>query len=193
MRARKSAGFSLVEVLIAVSVFAILAGSVYLTLSALSEAAFVQRERGEELAELQLGVARLEADLRQLVSRPVRVADGGHMPALAGRGDRLEATRAGWDNSQAQRRSQLQRFGWQVTDGGLLRQSWPVTDRTGGEGLREERVVEGIEALSVEYRAADGAWLEQWPPEADVGQLPAAVRYRLQSQRFGQIERVIVL
>lgn len=186
-------GFTLVEVLIAVSVFAILAGTVYLTLSALSEAAFVQRERSEQLAELQLGIARLEADLRQLVTRPVRVADGAHEPALVGGRDRFEATRAGWGNPQGQRRSQLQRFGWQVSEQTLVRQSWPVTDRVGANTMEQERVLDGVADWRLEYRTADGTWREQWPSESQPGTLPVAVRYRLQSQRFGWIERTVVL
>lgn len=186
-------GFTLVEVLIAVSVFAILAGSVYVALSALTDAAYVQRERSDELAELQLSLARLEADLRQLASRPIRTDDGGLQPALLGERDRIEATRAGWGNPQGHRRSQLQRFAWSVADEELVRRAWPVTDRATGSGAQDEAVLATVREFRLEYRSQDGRWLEQWPPESVPAALPVALRYRLDSMRFGRIERVVVL
>ena len=186
-------GYTLIEVLIAVSVFAILAGSVYLALSALSEAAFVQRERARELAELQLSVVRLEADLRQLASRPVRAADGGLNPALVGQRMRFEATRAGWANLGDQRRSQLQRFGWQREGERLVRTFMPTTDSAGGSREQIETVLDGVGGFELEYRTRDGRWLEQWPPGETPDILPVAVRYKLQTTRFGSIDRIVVL
>ncbi|NDY96454.1 type II secretion system minor pseudopilin GspJ [Wenzhouxiangella limi] len=186
-------GYTLIEVLIAVSVFAVLAGSVYLALSALSEAAFVQRERSQELAALQLSVTRLEADLRQLVSRPVRRFDEGLAPALDGQRDRFEATRAGWANLGDQRRSQLQRFGWQRQGEGLVRQFHPVTDPAGAGARQTETVLDAVDGFELEYRSEDDRWLDQWPPEAALEALPSAVRYRLRTARFGVIERIVVL
>lgn len=191
--ARGNGGYTLIEVLIAVSVFAILAGSVYLALSTLSEAAFVQRERSAELAELQLSVARLEADLRQLVSRPVRRSDDSLAAALEGSPDRFEATRAGWANLADQRRSQLQRFAWQRRGEVLEREFRPVTDAADGGFEAAETVLEAVTGFELEYRSADGRWLEQWPPEAAAEALPSAVRYRLRSARFGTVERIVVL
>ncbi len=191
--ARGNRGYTLIEVLIAVSVFAILAGSVYLALSALSEAAFVQRERSEELAGLQLAVVRLESDLRQLVSRPVRRADDSLAPALEGLRDRFEATRAGWTNPGDQRRSQLQRFGWRQRDEVLEREFELVTDPVGGRAQQTETMLDAVGGFELEYRSVEGRWLDQWPPEGAPAALPSAVRYRLRTARFGDIERIVVL
>ncbi|HMA97843.1 MAG TPA: type II secretion system minor pseudopilin GspJ, partial [Wenzhouxiangella sp.] len=142
MKARGSArGYTLIEVLISVSVFAVLSGSVYLALSAMSDAAFVQRERSEALAELQLTVARLDADLRQLVTRPVRVAEGGLAPALLGAPNGFEATRAGWGNFADQRRGQLQRFGWGRSGQVLQREFHLVTDGISPASAQTENVL----------------------------------------------------
>lgn len=190
---RSARGFTLIEVLIAVTVFAVLAGAVYFSLNALSDAAFTQRQRSAELAELQRGLVRLDADLRQLASRPVRAVDGELRPALAGAAFRLEGTRAGWANPQQQRRSELQRFGWAINSDGLVRASWPVTDAVGGLAPVQELVVAEVEALEFAYLGTAGQWLDNWPEDADPGALPRAVRYRLDSARFGNIERIIVL
>ncbi|MGY6554881.1 MAG: type II secretion system minor pseudopilin GspJ [Wenzhouxiangella sp.] len=186
-------GFTLIEVLIAVTVFAVLAAAAYVSLNALSDAAFTQRQRSAELAELQRGLARLDADLRQLASRPVRSAAGDLEPALLGDGAGLTATRAGWANPQAQRRSDLQRFAWQLSGEGLTRISWPVTDRTAAVAPFQELVLSEIEDLEFAFMNQAGVWVERWPEEAAPGALPRAVRYRLDSVRFGAIERIVVL
>lgn len=186
-------GYTLVEVLIAVTVFSVLAGSVYLALNSLSAAAFVQRERSAELAELQLAMARLESDLRQLASRPVRGADGQLEPALFGRAEQLEGTRAGWSNPLEHGRGQLQRFGWSVDEQGLTRRAWPATDRTPRTNPVDERVGAGLQVLEFRYYGAEGRWLEQWPESASPDELPRAIRYWVETERFGRIERTVVL
>ncbi|TVS11536.1 MAG: type II secretion system protein GspJ [Wenzhouxiangella sp.] len=190
---RRQRGYTLVEVLIAVTVFAILAGSVYAALNTLSQAAFVHRERSVELAELQRGLVRLETDLRQLAARPARGPDGQLMPALAGQGGGLEGTRAGWANPQQHRRSQLQRFAWSAQSDQLVRTSWPVTDRTPATPAFNEEVLAGLQLLEFNYYSADGRWLEQWPENGASAELPRAVRYRLETDGFGLVERIIVL
>jgi general secretion pathway protein J len=186
-------GYTLIEVLISVSVFAVLSGSVYLTLSAMADAASIQRERSESLAELQLTLARLDADLRQLVSRPVRTADGSLAPALQGRDRGFEGTRAGWGNFANQSRSQLQRFAWLQMGSQLQRQYFLVTDGTSVASSQIETVLENVQGFEIEYRSPEGRWLNQWPAAAGVEALPTAVRYRLRQADFGTIERIVVL
>lgn len=186
-------GYTLIEVLIAVTVFAILAGSVYLALNSLGAAAFVQRERSIELAELQRALARLEADLRQLASRPVRAADGQLEPALIGQPGSLQGTRAGWANPLGHGRGQLQRFGWFSDGQTLVRRSWAVTDRTAATGALDEPVLAGFQGLEFRYYGADGRWLEQWPETGAFEALPRAIRYQLETASFGRIERIVVL
>ena len=189
----RSSGYTLVEVLIAVTVFAVLAATVYTALNSLSDASWVQRERAAELAQLQLAVARLDADLRQLASRPIREETGGLEPALAGQRDRLAGTRAGWANPQGHKRSELQRFAWTLGGSALLRQSWPVTDRTSASPMQSEIVMEGVAILEFRYHGPEGRWFDQWPIDEQSGALPLAVGYVLEAGRFGRIERIVVL
>lgn len=187
-------GYTLVEVLVAVSIFAILAGSTYVALDGLSRAALDHRDRAEDFAELQLALSRLEADLRQLVSRPVRGPEGQPRPALAGERRQLEATRAGWANPSGQRRSTLQRFAWRLDDGGLVRRSWPVTDRTARSEHFDEILLGDAQSLELQFRDDQGRWREHWPadPEA-LARLPVAVEFQIESERFGRFRRVVVL
>lgn len=187
-------GYTLVEVLVAVSIFAILAGTTYVALDGLSRAALEHRDRAEDFAELQLALSRIEADLRQLVSRPVRGPDGRPRPALSGERRQLEATRAGWANPSGQKRSTLQRFAWQLNDGALVRRSWPVTDRSAATRHFDETLLDDAQNLELQFRDQQGRWREHWPADPEAAdRLPVAVEIQLESERFGRFRRLVVL
>lgn len=176
---RRERGFTLVEVLVAVAAFGILAATAYAALDSLSEAEYVHRERSGQWRAVQMAVSRLDMDLRQLATRPTRAADGRLHPALEGDARGFTATRAGWANIADLDRSALQRFGWRVRDNTLQRLAWPVTDPVTGTPVQRTPVLPEVETLSLGYMDATGAWRETWPPDGAPERLPRAVTYAL--------------
>lgn len=193
LRVRQVRGYTLVEVLVAVMVFAILSASAYVALDALSRAASGHRDRSEDFGALQLAIARMDADLRQLAARPVAAAAGRKEPALVGEPRRLAGTRAGWSNPAGVKRSTLQRFGWQLAGTELQRIRWPVTDRVADSQVRSELVLPGIESLAFSYRDASGTWRNRWPPDDALARLPTAIELVIDTRRFGRVRRLVVL
>ncbi|AKS40942.1 type II secretion system minor pseudopilin GspJ [Wenzhouxiangella marina] len=191
---RRADGYTLVEVLVAVLVFSVLAASAYVALDGLSRSAIGQREHAEALAGLQLGVARLESDLRQLSQRARRNALGQIEPAFSGSARGLSGVRAGWINPTGLRRSHLQRFAWQFEGGELARLSWPVTDPTEALSPAIETLDLDLEAVEWRYRDSTGAWHDQWPPRSGgAGPLPLAIEVLIDHERFGRIRRLLVI
>jgi len=187
-------GYTLIEVLVAVLVFSILAASAYTALNALSRAAIVHRDHAEQLAALQLSVARLDADLRQLSHRPTRNVLGQDQPPLRGSRVEFEGIRSGWANPNELRRSQLQRFAWQFDGNELIRLSWPVTDPAGSTLPVPEALDLEMRDLRMAYRDQGGGWHDQWPPRtATELSLPAAVEVSLDTERFGVVRRLLVI
>jgi len=189
-----ASGYTLIEVLVAVLVFAVLAASAYSALNALSRAAVAHRDHASELAALQLTLTRLAADLRQLSHRSVRDGFGQAGPALNGSITGLQGTRSGWSNPNELRRSQLQRFAWQFDGRELVRLAWPVTDPAPGVAPLTEALDLAVRDLRLAYRDAQGGWHDQWPPRNASDQaLPAAIDLRVDTARFGALRRLLVL
>lgn len=189
----KAGGFTLVELLVAVAVFAILAGAAYAALDRMSAAYAAHRDRAEDFQALQMAVARLDMDLRQLTDRPVRT-DDGLLPALAGGRFSFEGTRAGWSNPANLPRSSLQRIYWRVEDEQLVRRAWPVTDRVANTPALGGPLLDGVRQFDWRYLDGAGAWQEQWPVAGEQpNALPRAVEYRLELADGREIRRLIPL
>ena len=191
---RFDSGYTLIEVIVAVTVFAFLAAGAYIALDGLSRAAMEHRDRATEFGTLQTALARLDGDLRQIATRPVRGPDGQHEPALAGGRTNLIATRAGWPNPAGQRRGTLQRFSWQFSRGELQRVSWPVTDRVAGSQALRETLLGDLRQLEFRYRDREGRWRDEWPASTEeLARLPQAIEVTLESEHFGRLRRLVVL
>jgi general secretion pathway protein J len=102
----RAKAFSLLELLVALAVFAALAAAAYGGLAEIARARGAIAERQDRLAAIVRAVSTFERDLRQAVSRPVRGgARGAIVPALAGAADRIELTRLGFANPRAGQRA----------------------------------------------------------------------------------------
>lgn len=186
-------GFTLVEVLVAVLVFGVLAAAAYTGLNTLTSAAHGLDERTGDFADLQRTVAALDQDLRQLIGRAGRATDGRTLPALDGRVDGVTGRRAGLVARPGSRRSQLQAFAWQHrADRSLVRSSWSELGATGTpDAVRAW--LDDCETLRFRYRDGTGGWSARWPVDGAPESLPSAIEYTIVHPRFGSIRRLITL
>ncbi|MFU8877245.1 MAG: type II secretion system minor pseudopilin GspJ, partial [Wenzhouxiangellaceae bacterium] len=186
-------GFTLVEVLVAVLVFGLLAATAYTGLNAMIAATGDLRQRSVEFTELQRTVARLDLDLRQVVSRTGLDGQGRTLPALLGDRQSLLARRAGRINPGRLAHSSLLQFRWQSGVQGPVRETWGAVDDDPGTTPFARQTQDAITAIEFRYLDASGSWHAQWPAGGPPEQLPVAVEYVLQSPRFGPIRRLIAL
>ena len=197
-RRAHSAGFSLLELLVAVSVFALLGAMAYGGLESVLRADRATRAQDERLAELQLAVSILQRDLAQASTRAVRDALGDRQPALSqGQGGlaQLELTRAGWRNPVDRLRSHLQRVRYRVEEDRLQRAFWPMLDRPPGTQPSESVLLDGVESITWRFLDGEGNWHSSWPPatasEPPLTLLPRAVEITLELERWGEIRRLV--
>ncbi len=192
--------FTLIEVLVALAIFAILSALAYGTLNQTLIGAETLGDRMDRLQAIQRAVRYVEQDFMQLAPRPVREELGdNYRPALytsLETGFALELTRAGWNNPAGMPRGTLQRVAWRVEDDVLQRYYWNVLDRTLGNEPAIVDVLDGIESLEFRFMVDNGAWSAEWPPQDRPGPLglrmrPRAVELVLTLVNEGEIRRLI--
>jgi general secretion pathway protein J len=199
-RQPQSAGFTLLELLVAVAIFTIigaLALSGYTQLQRQSEYA---EQRLERTREVQRAVQTIVQDLEQLEPRPIREPLGEESMAAVMGGDAtdyaLQFTRSGWSNTAGLARPTLERVGYRLDQDGLWRDHWPVLDRTLADEPVRRRLLAKVRAVRFRYLDASRTWVDRWPSVAPGGQSdersrPAAVEVTLDLEDWGEIRRLI--
>lgn len=169
-------GFTLVEMLIALSLFAAIAAmGVGLLRSSVDTQDAVQ-----ERLKAMSGVNRLRAvmanDLAQAVQRPTRGPAGETVPAFIGSASGFSFVHAGAAAFGGSGRPGVERVAYALTGDEWRRATQPMLDGTVlGEG---DRLAGDVAAAVVRYRDDVGNWGDAWNSEPD-GRLPAAVEVRL--------------
>lgn len=200
MNRRRSKGFTLIEVLVAVAIFGVLTTLSVMTISqTLSSVEFLS-DRMDRLQSIQRTMRYLGGDLMQAAPRPVRDELGeGFLPAVwtdLGSIFALELTHGGWSNPAGLPRGTLQRSAYRLQDGELIRYHWTVLDRTYANKAIETVLLDDVESLLFRYLQDNGEWITQWPPVTVQGPAsyrlrPRAVEIVLTLQDEGQIRRVL--
>jgi len=202
---RAQAGFTLMEMLIAVTITAVIGLGVWQVVSSVVNS----RDRVNALAEqfdgLQKTMLLLERDITQVVNRSARDVYGDFKPALTARDDAFELllTRQGWRNPLGLRRSGLQRVGWEYTGTELRRRYWPVVDQGQDEDSRDVLLLEDVNTFDIRFLDEDGKWHDTWPTDQTMaavtpGQrpvtpLPIGLEVTLEHERFGEVVRLFTL
>jgi len=191
---RAPSGFTLVEMLIALTIFGMItAGSVALLSFSVRTQEMAERQL-DTLGAIRRAGALMSADLAQAAPRPWRDGEGRQQPAFAGGTGGAERAmvlvRAGWDNPDQLPRPSLQRVEYRLQAGRLVRIGYTNVD--GGGTSAVTLLIADVKQLQLRFRAPDGDWLDSWAPP-DPTQLPAAVEMNVSSDRFGAIRQLFLV
>lgn len=205
VRLAQTSGFTLLEVLIAVTITAVIGLGVWQVVSSVMNS----RDRVDEVARefdgLQKTMLLLERDITQVVNRPARDVYGDFSPALTSRNDAFDLmlTRQGWRNPLGLRRSELQRVGWEYTGTELHRRYWPVVDQGQEDESVDILLLDNVLDFDIRFLDEDGNWQEQWPDDDALAQmtpgtrpdisLPRGIEITLEHERFGELTRTFCL
>jgi general secretion pathway protein J len=201
-----NAGFTLLEILVAMAVFAIFAYMAYGGFNAVARQQAIVSESAQRLREVQYAIRRLALDLSQLQPRPIREQLGdGWQPALLASGleiNALEFTRGGWPNPLARARPTLQRVAYRLEEDKLIRVQWPVLDRLLDQEPEELEMLGGVREIRLRFLLENGEWSEVWPsddlgiggttPDAESYRLlPRGVEVVLDLEDWGEVTRLV--
>lgn len=155
-------GFTLLELLIALAIFSLIAVLAYSGLVSVLRVDAQVAQVTQQLTRLQLTFQRLQQDITQLVHRPIRNEYGDSMPAIQATTQQLEFTRAGWRNPLQQARSQLQRVNYVVEKQTLWRSYWQVLDRTRDSQPQRSALLTEVTGFKLRFLDEQLAWHDEW-------------------------------
>ncbi|MFT4171411.1 MAG: type II secretion system minor pseudopilin GspJ [Rhodocyclaceae bacterium] len=191
MRApRRALGITLIEVLVAITIFAILGVMSYRAVTQAIDSREKLQAEFDAWQRLARAFSRLDDDFQQMGSRWT-VSNARATPAMQITRTEHAMRIVFWrmDIDQGARLS-----GFEIGDGKLDLLRWQNTDRT--QTPRRETLLTGVRAARWAYVAKDDKkWTEnKWPPTDQRGtELPAAIRLELDLDKFGTISRVFAL
>jgi len=198
-------GFTLIEVLVSVFIFSIVAVLAYGGYSQAAKSSLIADEKMQRIEQLQTTIRLFTQDFEQLAPRGIRdVLGQSVLPSLSAdaRAQYVVAlTRAGWSNPAGLQRSTLQRVQYIVEENKLRREHWTVLDATLADEPVKRELIDKVKSVKLRYMDSSKVWQEQWPPlgqaaaagSAAAARLirPLAVEVKLDLEDFGEITRII--
>jgi general secretion pathway protein J len=194
------AGFTLVELLVALAIVAVVGVMALAGLSQVIDQQGIARERAQRWQEIQLAMRIVVQDLAQLHPRATREDVGEtYQPSILaepGAQFAMEFSRGGWANPASFPRGTVLRVAYDWEDDKLVRFNWAVMDRTLATIPLRNELLEGVTALEIRFLDAGGQWHTEWPPLQLNGPQryvarPRAVEVALELEDLGRIWRLV--
>jgi len=191
-------GFTLLEVLVAIMIFALLSLAAYQVLQGVLRSSEISKTHSERLTELQRAMLIIEQDFTQIVARKSRQEgiDSEELRALTiGKGlfssqdQGIEFNRLGWANPlNLLPRSNILRVRYILRDGQLQRLYFLYPDTVSGQQPEVQVLLKDIEKLS--FRFWNNGWKDNW---LQAEALPQGIEINFTSKYYADIRRVFLV
>ena len=189
MRRSAEHGFTLVEVMVSLLIFGMLAAAGVAILSLSVRAQETTGAKFDDISALNRTLALMSGDLGQATLRSARDESGTTRPAFTGDSDgQMAFVRAGWSNIDGAPRASIQKVAYRIDAGVLQRIAYPMVD--GAAPLPPTALLTGIDRVSARYRFR-GAWSDRWDGSQGAA-LPQAVELSI-GRADGQGYRAMML
>lgn len=196
---RRFRGFTLLEILIAISIFAIIGVASSALLSSVIDRNELSEQRFEQLEKLQRAMLIIERDIYQAIARPIRVDGDINENVMVGGvtsgsdADGIGFVRSGWHNPQLMLpRSNMQYVAYRLQDNKLERLYGNHVDNVIGFEPKVRLLLEDVDDFQVEFFVKQkGAPDEErdWNESYQGTVLPRAVAVIITTKAFGEIRR----
>ncbi|WP_226372583.1 type II secretion system minor pseudopilin GspJ [Allosphingosinicella flava] len=192
-RRNTETGFTLVELLVALFIFGLLAATGVVLLSFSVRAEDNAATRMEEVSRMRRLGTLLTGDLAQAMRRVSRDENAALRPAFAGSasgGPLLAFVRAGWDNPEGAPRASLQKVEYRLSGNRLERVAYPHVD--GAAPLPPMVLAEDVRSVRLRFRDENGAWLDRWIVD-NAYAMPRVVELEIVTGREGVVRQLFLV
>lgn len=192
-------GFTLIEMLVALTIFALMSVLAYRGLAAVMQTREHLTEDNRRWRDIALTLAQLEQGMSLAVDRPVRDSGDQPLPALVGNPQalgihdaQLSFSRMGaaWQTGVP---ADVQRHGYRLNNGTLEQLVWPVLDQAPRSEPAVHALLERVKRFELRYLDGTGNWQPQWPLPGVVTALPRALEVVLELDGGITVTRVFAL
>lgn len=177
------AGFTLLELVIAIAIFALLGVGCWRLFDGVIRAERSNNAHEQALRGVQRAVSLIERDVLHLQTSV-------KAPGLALYPNQLNLRRANWRNPLGQPRSELQDVSYRLENGVLWRYSQGLE---GGE-LQQQKLLSDVRDLRWRLYDRNVGWRNDWPTGKTAPKgIPQALEIQFSAGRFEHLRRVILL
>lgn len=202
MKSRNN-GFTLIEVLIAITIFAIMSAFAYRALASILNTRERVEQENQKWREVSSFFARLEADFANSVARRIRNSSNldtgefiGNVTFNNDSEGQVMFTRMGLPGATGTLAAP-QRLGYRLKQGVVEELVWPVLDQGPRTTPAVYPLLAGASSLTLRYLDANNAWQSSWPPLTSgpppAQNIPKAVEIALTLESGETITRLLLL
>jgi general secretion pathway protein J len=192
-------GFTLVEMLVALTIFALMSVLSFRGLTSVLQTREHLTEDNRRWRDLALTLGQIEQDMSMVVNRPVRDSGDLHQPALAGHPQAFGANDAQLSFSrmgmawQTGALADVQRHGYRLNNGTIEQLVWPVLDQAPRSEPVVHALLERVNRFELRYLDGNGNWQPHWPLPGAAAGLPAALEVVVELDSGASVTRVFAL
>jgi general secretion pathway protein J len=189
---RKMAGFTLFEMVIAVSIFALMGVIGFAALGQMTRTGQAVSDANDRLSDMQFAVVYFSRDWIQVSPRKIRNQYGDEESNIIIADDSISFTHSGWSNLLGHKRSTLQRVQYLVIDNQLVRRHWRSLDQGIAEQPLQTVLLDDVESMEVEFQNSSARAIRDWPAaEGENNGSPVLLVFRLELPDMGEIRRLL--
>lgn len=199
----RQAGLTLIELIVAVALLALITGMAYRGLDGVSRSSERNLAESDHWQGVALLFERIASDVAQPAHRPVRAGaeNAAPLPEWWGRGVPGAGDAAGVDPAAAQleftRKSPTGRdevrLGYRLRDDKVEMLLWPVLDRAPSTSPEVYVLLDGVSALRFRHLDATGNWQDIWPVSGSRDTLPRALAVEITLRDGVTLHRLFAL
>lgn len=190
---KKYTGFTLLEILIALVIFAVLGVLTALSLHRTIKNKQALNRQDKRIVQLQLAMTLIRRDLLQAIDRPIINKGNQNVRAFQGSNTTVSFTRTGLLNPfNHSRRTDMQRVRYHLSGRTLQRLTWTVLDQAPSSKPATQTILTGIKSLAWTFVSHKNQLSANWPQleQQDMIPLPKAVLLKMQLEGEGEVDGV---